>query len=281
MNDFDAILQQGRSLIEAYVPSGALTASGWWALLTLALGVLVCVLGAKLARGAITACFVGVGGLVGSSFATLLELPALPCAIVAGAVVGVVAFMTYRLWAGVLTALVVSSIVLTVFGYQRVVPHLASFEPAPTLSARVPDAAGGEAVPLESSDVRTAVARAAAAEWISEFRTFLAQQDSRIGSHAEAVALGSGLIGLFLGVVVVRFALIAATAILGTSMITGSILSLCQSAAPGVYETLSGRPAVLGMAVGALLVASVVLQSILTRRPRAEAPPPRAKPVPA
>jgi hypothetical protein len=279
MNDFDSILQQLRSLTEAYVPSGALTASGWWALLTLGLGVIVCVLGAKLARGAITACFVAIGGMLGVAFASLVDLPALPCTIVAGAVVGVVAFMTYRLWAGVLTALVVSSIVMTVFGYQRVVPHLAAFEPAPMLAAQTPSPKVADAP--EPSDVRTAVARAAAAEWIHEFRSFLAQQDSRIGRHAEAVALGSGLIGLFIGVVLVRFALIGATAILGTSMITGSLLSLCQTAAPAAYQTLAGRPAILGMGVGAIFVGSVVLQFIMTRRPRPESPPPKAKPVSA
>ncbi|RME38029.1 MAG: hypothetical protein D6788_08225, partial [Planctomycetota bacterium] len=85
-----------------------------------------------------------------------------------------------------------------------------------------------------------------------------------------AWVLAAGIVGLFLGVVAARWALIISAAVVGTSLLTTGGTTLLSCASPEVWRNTVYRPALMGLLIGAIFVASLVVQTMLTRQPKSE-----------
>ena len=133
MMDIQSFLERARQLAVQHAPSDVLQDAVPFALVCLVAGIGLSVLGAKLSRFGLTAALAVGGGVVGLFVAKETGYPAPVCGLVGSLMAGVVAFMTFRLWVGVVAAVVFSSAALGVFGYQRLRPHLAEFNATRTV----------------------------------------------------------------------------------------------------------------------------------------------------
>lgn len=263
MNDeIAAILEQARLFVLQHAPSDLLEEAIPFGIICLVAGIGLSVLGAKLGRFGITCAFAVLGAVIGTFFAreTGFSMPA--CGLVGALMVGVIGYHTFRLWVGLLVAVVLSSAVLGVFGYQRVVPHVAEFQQISLASTAEPS--GTFVVP--SPEKQEAYLKRTPRQWAEEFWAFVAEKDGQIGQRTRSLALGAMITGLCLGVLAVRWALILSTALVGTALVSTGIAALLTQSVPKSCAAFEQHPNVVGIGMGAFLVSSLIVQTMLTRK---------------
>lgn len=261
VSDLLPILEQVRVFYVQHAPARVLDETVPAAILCLLLGIGVSVLGARFARLGTTLAFAAIGGGVGHLFARESGFPPPLCVAGGALVVGTVAYQTFRMWVGVATAVLFASVSLGVFGYQRVLPHVAAFQET-SVQATAPDAMFTPPSPGEQE----AYLHRTPGEWAAEFWAFLKQQDSNIEPNVRSLTLAALLTGLCIGVVAMRWSLILATSLLGTSfVVTGLGTLLGVAAKDEFYQAFEQHPGVVGMAVGGFFLTSIILQTMLTR----------------
>jgi hypothetical protein len=260
MNEIETLLEQARLFAVQHAPAEALKGAIPAALVMLMAGIGLSVLGAKLAKFALTAGFVVVGGALGSWFAREFAFQPLVCVIVGGLLVGLIAYQTFRLWVGVAAALVFSSFVLGTFGYQRVVPYVSQFEQQ-QVSVESPIQFALPS-PAEQEAYRSRTPR----QWASEFWSFLKQQDATVARNTKALAIVAMLTGLCLGILAARWALILSTSLIGTALVTTAMATLLTKSVPASYQAFQNNPGLAGIGIGGFLVTSLVLQTMLSRK---------------
>lgn len=263
MNDeIAAILEQARLFVLQHAPGDLLTEAIPFGILCLVAGIGLSVLGAKLGRFGITCAFAALGAGIGTFFARETGFSTPACGLVGALMVGVIGFHTFRLWVGLLVAVVLSSAVLGVFGYQRVIPHVAEFQRvgiAPTTEA------SGTFV-LPSPEKQEAYLKRTPRQWAEEFWAFVAEKDGQIGQRTRSLALAAMITGLCLGVLAVRWALILSTALVGTALVSTGIATILTQSVPESCAAFGQHPNVVGIGMGAFLVSSLILQTMLTRK---------------
>ena len=270
-----SVLEQVRLFITQHAPTDALKQTLPLAFVCLIAGVVLSVLGAKLARFGVTTAFVLLGAYIGTKLGTHLDYSPGICAVVGAATIGVIAFQTFKLWVGVASALVLSSVVMSVFGYQALLPHLVSFEQSVPVAAV--DTSGAFTVP--SPEQQQGYQDGTLWEWprVREFWNFVVQNNPGVERSGKSLAVLALLSGLLFGVVATRAALIISTSLVGTGLVTTAIATLLTRALPDSCKAFEQRPGVIGAGVGAVLVGSLVLQTMLTRKRRPGKPEPTAK----
>lgn len=257
-----AILDQARVFVQQHAPSELLTEAVPFGIVCLVAGIGLSVLGAKLGRFSMTCGFVLVGGYVGSLFARETGFAAPICGLLGALMVGIIGYHTFRLWVGLLVAGVLSTVVLGVFGYQRVLPHVSEFErtgPAGVLVA--PDTFS-----IPTPQQQQAYLARAPREWATGLWSFVTARDDHVERNGRALAIAAMVSGLCLGVLAVRWALILSTALVGTAMVTTSLATLLTHSVPGSYQAFRQHPSMVGIGMGAFLVSSLILQTLLTRK---------------
>ena len=271
MTDIQSLLDRARELALQHMPTEVLQEAIPFALVCLVAGIGLSVLGAKLSRFALTAVLAMGGGVVGLFIAQETGYPPPVCGLVGSLMAGVVAFMTFRLWVGVVAAVVFSSAAMGVFVVQRGYPHLAEFNAtyAPVPAGSV--ASGSFALP--SPAAQKAFGDRTPQAWAKELWTFVAQKDATFERNGRALGLVAALAGLFFGVIAMRTALILSTALAGTGLVAAGTTTALAHSFPPSYQSLLGNPALLGIAAGAFFVGSLVVQTLLTRK----APAPEKK----
>ncbi|MCH7839579.1 MAG: hypothetical protein IID38_05020 [Planctomycetes bacterium] len=273
MTEWTPILDQARLFITQHAPPKLLDETVPLSILFLFLGVGISVLGARLARIGTTLAFAVGGGFLGTYFSHESGFPLPLCVAGAALVIGTIGYQTFRLWVGVMTALVLASFTVGAFSYQQVLPRLAQFE-----QTVIQTPAGAESVFVPPSPREQQAYRdRTPGQWLEQFRTFLKQQDARIERNGRTLILASLLTGLCLGVVAVRWALVVTTALIGTSLVVSGISVLLNHfAQQEAYQAFEKHPSIVGMAVGGFLMTSLILQTLLTR----PAPLPKSRPKP-
>ncbi len=262
MNEVETILEQARLFLVEHAPTDFLRGAVPAALVFLVAGIGLSVLGAKLARFGITSAFVALGGVLGARFGQEMGFHPFICVLGGGFLIGVIAYQTFRLWVGVGAAIVFSSLVLGTFGYQRVVPYVAEFhqvaqQPAiqSPITMKVP-------TPLEQQAYRERTPR----QWAEEFWAFVTARDANVARNTKALATVALLTGLCMGIVAVRWALILATSLVGTVLVTTAAATLLTRSVPESYQAFQNNPSLVGVGVGGFLVTSLILQTMLSRR---------------
>lgn len=273
--EIKSVLEHAHQFVLQHVPADLLQEALPFGVICLVAGIGLSVLGAKLSRFGFVCAFSVAGGYAGAYFARQTGFSS-PVCIAAGALmIGVIGYQTFRLWVGLLAAVVFTSAALGVFGYQRVMPHVAEFERTvqaewglrPVVLPAPANADGSPSVfTLPSPEHQQAYRNRSPRQWAGELWRFVTQKDALAGPNVRALAIVAMVAGLCLGVLAVRWALIVSTSLLGTGLVTTAIATLLTHSAPESYEAFQQRPGLIGIGVGAFLVASLVLQTLLTRK---------------
>lgn len=268
MNEIMPMLEQLRSLMVQNAPVDAWAKTLPMLGVLLVLGIGISVFGAKLAKFAVAGACGLVGAFLGAQMAREGGFAVPPCAVVAGAMLAVVGYLTFRLWVGVITAGVVALLALSIFGHEKLGTHLAEFrqkqgalvQPAP-VDLAVAATAG---VPLVTSDFVPPVLPGTE-QSVVQFWSFLRERDSVLAVQSKVVAVAAALAGLFLGVVLVRVMLILSTSLIGTVLTVSAGIGILASVLPSALASIQGNPSVSAVGMGGLLVTSLIVQALLTR----------------
>lgn len=261
-NEIASILERARLFIEQHAPADVLQQAVPFAIVCLLAGIGLSVLGAKLARFGTTSAFVLLGAYGGVLLARETGYPAPVCGGVGALMIGIIGHQTFRLWVGLVAALVLSLATFGVFGYQRVVPHVAEFE---QLAPATTDVAPGSFA-LPSPGEQQAYRDRSPGQWAKELWQYVGEKDVHFEQNGKALAALALVTGLCLGVVAIRWALILSTSIIGTVLVTSAIAMLLAQTSPQFYDACQARPGLAGIGAGAFLVASLVVQFLLTRK---------------
>ena len=256
-----SILEQARLLVLQHAPADLLKEAVPFGIICLVAGIGLSVLGAKLSRIGITCGFGLLGAYIGAFVARQTGFPMLVCSPIGAVMMGVIGYQTLKLWVGMVAALVLSTAAMGVFSYQRILPHYGEFEQAAPASFD-----GSETFALPSPEEHRAYLERSPKQWAQEYWAFVTQKDADVGSNGRAVALTAMITGLCLGVVAARWALIVSTSLIGTALVTTALASLMRLSVPESYQAFQRHPSLVGVAVGAFLVSSLVIQTLLTRK---------------
>jgi hypothetical protein len=272
MNELTTIGHHLQIFVQQHVPDTWQAQGVPIAILTLIGGVALSVFGAKLARVGMTCAFVLGGAALGGFFAKDTGFTPAICVLIGAAAIGVIGHLTFRVWVGVISAAVISSLALGAFAQQRLLPHVAEFD------QRYANVSTGDTFASTNSTVgfsipspaqQQAYAQRSPQEWAQNFWNFVSQKDQRIPTHAKLIGMVALVTGLLIGLLASRATLILSTAIVGTVLVVGSVVTLLTRSFPGSYESLMQRPGLTGVAVGGFLVTSLILQGILAHKGRA------------
>ncbi|HUU81939.1 MAG TPA: hypothetical protein VM243_00420 [Phycisphaerae bacterium] len=274
MNGLSQILEQVNRFAEQHVPAEMLQPVVPAAVLLLAVGVVISVLGAKLTRPALTAGFGVCGAMAGGKFACLTGLPVPITVIGAALIAGGVGFLLYRLWIGVGAAIILAVIALSAFGYVRILPELDTFQPAGITAA-----ADGAAVAFElpEPEEQAAYLQESPQEWLHSFWNHVTSRQPSVQTKLATITAGAALLGLLLGAILARPTLILYTSLAGTALVISGLGLLTANLHPELYRSALDHPRLLAGAGIGLLLSSLVLQARLFRRPPA---PPPSQPAP-
>lgn len=262
MNEVETILEKARLFFVEYAPTDALRGAVPAALIFLVAGIGLSVLGAKLARFGVTSAFVVLGGALGVQFGQEMGFHPLIGMLVGGSLIGIIAYQTFRLWVGVGAAVVFSSLVLGTFGYQQVLPYVGEFEQGVQRPAVASPITFAVPTTAEQQTYRDRAPR----QWAEEFWAFVTQRDAKIAIHTKWLAIGALLTGLCLGIMAMRWALILATSLAGTALVTTAAATLLTHSVPDSYQAFQNNPSLVGVGVGGFLVTSLILQAMLSRK---------------
>lgn len=275
MNEIIPMLEQFRAVLAQSPTMDAWTKTLPMLGVLLLGGVVVSVFGAKLAKFGVAAACGLVGASLGAALAQENGIAAPPCAVVAGAMLAVVGFLTFRLWVGVIAAGVAALVAVAVFGQGRLDTHVAAFQQREAARGQhtyvaVPESATTSAslhaldvVPAALPDVEPSIRR---------FWSYLQEQDATLATQTKGVAGAALVAGLFLGVLLSRLMLIASMSVIGTTLIVLAALGVMSSVSPSLVSSFHANPTVAAVGVGGLLVTSLIIQTLLTRGGRHAAP---------
>ena len=266
MNELISVLEQGRQFVVQHAPSEVLTRAIPAGILLLIAGIGLSVLGAKLARFGLTAAAVILGGSAGLVFARNNDLHPLLCVLCGAFLVGIIGFQTFRLWVGVGTALVLSAIVVGAFGSREILPHVTEFE-----QANLGTTAQGEPTfTIPSAEVQQSFADRGPRDWAKEFWSYLNLNHATTARNARAISVVALLIGLCVGLMASRWALILSTSITGTFFVAVGVATLLRPSVPDSVEALKGNPGLAAAGLAGFLITSLILQMLLSRRTETE-----------
>jgi hypothetical protein len=262
MTEFETMLEQARLFVVQHAPGDLLQQAVPCGLICLVAGIGLSVLGAKLARVGVSCAFAVLGGCAGAYFGRETGFPMPICIAVGALAIGVVGYHTLRMWVGVAAAVILTVLALGLFSYQRVMPHMPEYQRT-TDSALIAEE-GAFTVP--STDQQQAYTERTPRQWAEELWAFAAQKDARLEHNGKAIGLVAMAVGLCLGVVAVRWALILSTSVVGTVLVTVAMATLMGHFTPGSYQAFQHRPVLAGVGIGGFLVTSLIVQTLLTRK---------------
>lgn len=231
----------------------------------LVIGVLASTLGAKLARPIVTLAFAAAGGVAAGMYGGAFDFPLPVTVILASVLAGLAGVLAFRLWVGIGAGALLALIALCIYGSGHIIPHLQTFpapEPGAVAEFTIPD------VPLEQQDTWENLGHEAKRFW-----AHLKTQQADVERYTLLIAAAAGLFGLVIGALAVRFTLVVLTAGAGTLLVASALGLSLQSYWPQVWESLSAHATEVNVALLAFFAASLILQTLLTRRPPQAEPP--------
>lgn len=264
MTDFGITLDQIRQLLAQHIDPSTVSKAVPIAGGLLLIGLLISVFGAKFARLGITSVFVLAGIMAGRDFGIDCGFQPLLCGLIGAVALGVISFLTFRLWVGLVTGLVCASVALGAFSYQRVLPHAREFNPTPM--AQRDASASSASFSLPSPDAQNEYLGRSPSQYFGELRDFVSQRDNRAERDGRVIGVIALLGGTLLGVLAVRFTSILATSVLGTFLVASATISLLANWMPTTYQSVGQHPTMAGVGLGACLVTSLIIQYLLTRK---------------
>lgn len=270
MDDITQLGEQARMFFAHHVPtevSMPLFIAMPIGLIVVGLGLSV--LGAKMAKPALAVAFT-LAGVVGGGLVLGAATGVAPGIgmLIGGLVCGVTGYMLHRLWVGLAAAVLLSSLAGVGYGAQSLLPALQSYDvDFPHMAA-----ADTDNFTVPETDREAKVFSTEFKQWVDDsgdwgrgFWEHASAGDTRLTRYLPMIAIGAGLVGLVLGLLVPRFMMISLTSVMGVAFMTSGSAALTQQFEPVLYQSALGHPRAMGMACGALLLGSLILQTLLTR----------------
>ncbi|MHC4091931.1 MAG: hypothetical protein ACYSVY_16975, partial [Planctomycetota bacterium] len=187
--------------------------------------------------------------------------------------VGAIGYCLHRLWVGLAAACITAAVALSVFSYYRILPDLAAFNESYPAAAH--DATQPAFALLDAGQQREYVEQSPQ-KWARDFWAHLTRGQADVERKIGVIGAVAALIGLLLGTLATRPALIVCTALVGTSLVAAGLMVLAAALFPEYHQSALDHPRLLAGAGAGLLLSSLLLQAMLTRRP-----PPRPIAAPA
>ncbi len=245
--------------------------TGWVAVLALAIcaaaGLVLLVIGARLAPILGALAFAFVGGYGASFLATAIGTPLWPT-VVGGGVIGLgLGFALYRVWVALLVATSVMSIALGVYGNHSLRTPLQKYlseELAPTTQlVTLKDAATATSAPAVQAELAKA--------WL-----YLAAHVPNFQASALTIAIATGLAGFIFGLLVPRAASALLAATIGAALVGTGMFGVVHLAFPAQKDLLTQwGPIVIAAVWGIALVFNLAdMYGLKPKKPLAA--PPRA-----
>jgi len=264
MGDVPTILQQVTLFVQQHAPADMLRQAVPAGISLLILGILLSVLGAKFARFGFTTFFILLGASLGLAFARERNFQPLAGAAVGAALVGAVGFLTFRVWVGALTAIVLSWAAVGLFGYYNIIPHVSEFEKtAGVVSAQD---SGATTFSIPTPEQQQAYRDRSPGEWASRFWSYVREHHWSSAVTSETIAVVALLSGLCIGLLATRAALIICTSIVGTLFVASGLATLLTNSVPQSCQAFQQNPGLIGIGLGGFLLTSLVLQFMLSRK---------------
>lgn len=266
MNDIISVLEQGRQFFVQHAPAETLTRPVPAGLIFLVLGIGLSVLGAKMARFAVTTAFVALGGAAGAAFGRHVGFSPLLCVLVGAFLVGVIGYQTFRLWVGVGAAVVFGIVAMSIFSAKELRPHLQDYE-----VSYVDRSPSGEAqFTLPSSQQQGAFFQGEPEQRLKDFWSYVEQRHASTARNAKGLLALSLLSGLAIGLVAARWALILATSLVGTMFVVLGGAAVLAKSVDHAFGSLMQKPSLFAMVIGGFFITSLVLQGLLARPAKSE-----------
>lgn len=271
METLSQVRDQLNVLFQQHVPPVALVST---AVTFIVIGLGMSVLGAKLARFAMTTAF-ALAGAVGGTLISQNWSVSAPVSILLTCITGgVIGFFFHRLWIGVATAGLFAAVAGGGFGVQSLLPSLSSYERMPSI-VQMPETKGFSVPDLQT---QKSYLNPEFPRWAQGFWDYAKAQDPKVAEKLSLVTAAAALVGFLVGALAVRFTLIVITALLGTAMVTSGVFALAQQYQPALVQSGFDRPQIGLLAWGVFLLGSLILQTLVTRSDKSPGPaPPRAK----
>ena len=262
MNNLERLTEQARVFAEHHIPTEAMVPVALAVpIVMIVVGLVVAVLGAKLARPCLTTAFGVSGAIIGGISAQAMGV-SVPIGVLVGVVVmGVCGFVLHRLWVGMVTCALLSAVAIGIYGSHGVLPHLADYAKVAPEAVTVHDARFTTDHPTKQAIHLNPEFK----QWAKDFWQDVTSQNTSLQRNLSMVAVSAGLLGLLLGLVAVRLTLVVLTSVVGTALFTSGATALAYQFQPEFYDAGLSHPHALGLACGTFLVGSLVLQALLTR----------------
>jgi len=254
--------QQLAELFRLHAPDNVVSATLPTAVFTLAFGVGICVLGAKLARWFITVVF-AVGGLVaGFSMGGHFNLAPLVVALIGAGALGGLGFVMHRLWVGLATGLFLATVAFGVVSTKMVLPHVEEFRQQQVETAKQ------EVTNFEPGPVGDVVKTGWDEFWKmgDKFSAFILQKEPDVRKYGVITVIVAAGLGLLMGIFLCRLTLILFTAAFGTSLIGSGMAMLGRHVEVDMFQLCQERPDMTAAALACFFVFSIILQTLLTRK---------------
>jgi len=133
-------------------------------------------------------------------------------------------------------------------------------------TARSPTAQVAEAFVIPTPEQQRAYVDRSPTEWFQQFWGYVTQQDATVARNGRALAVASLVTGLCIGLIAVRAAMILSASLVGTSLFAAGAGTLLAEIAPEqTRQAMQNHQPVIGIAIGAFLLGSIVIQTLLTR----------------
>ncbi|MBI1825402.1 MAG: hypothetical protein HY287_05565 [Planctomycetes bacterium] len=264
MGDIPTILEQATLFVQQHAPADILRQAVPAGVSLLILGILLSVLGAKFARFGFSTFFILLGASAGLAFARERNFQPLAGAAVGAALVGAFGFLTFRLWVGALTGIVLCLAAAGFFGYYNVIPHVGEFEQTTGIMAAKDSGANTFTIP--TPEQQQAYRDRSPSEWASRFWSYIREHHWSSACVSETIAAVALLSGLCIGLLATRAALIITTSLVGTSLVTAGMATLLTHSVPQSCQAFQQNPGLIGIGLGGFLLTSLVLQFMLSRK---------------
>jgi len=261
---------QFASLIEAarhHLPLDELPDPALVGLVMVAAGLVLALWGARLVRVLLAVGFLAAGARAGTLLAPHVGISPIAGVIVAAVVACALGYGLYRLWVGVVLAMMLLVGALSIYAYSRALPSWSEF-------VRVGDAVGqravdGFVVPSPAQQAQQADVGVMARRYLA----WLEQREPGIRRDVVAIAAGSVLAGLILGFVAGRFITVLWSSLLGVALIAGGLALLCATWRPEWLERIGQHPSTVGTGLLAAWGLAVIRQLVALAGARPHATP--------
>ena len=261
-------VEQVHGVWETHVPTQYQVSVFPVALGLLLLGIGLSVLGAKLARAGIT-CGLGVAGaLLALAFAPLIDVPTIVVILIGTFVAGGIGYGLFRLWVGLVAAAFFSAVAIGAYGSRAVVPHFVEYQSVQDFDGTftLREAPGT----FDSETSRDALADVRA--WADDFWLYIQSKQVDVNRRILLLGVGSALLGLLLGALLPRLTLIVTTSVVGTIMVMSGLAALAARFQVDLPQAVGQHERVVATAGIVFLLASLLLQTLLTRKAPVPAP---------